>query len=403
MQTLLIDVSEHNGNIDWNQVKGHIDGAILRLGYGMDIASQDDKKWARNVSECERLNIPFGAYLYSYANTSDKARSEAQHALRLLSGHKLSYPVYYDLEERSIEGAAVSNAKIFGDIIEGAGYWCGVYYNPDWNNRVIKNQLSRFTIWGAAYGTNNGQPQSNAKPNFGEDIWQYTSKGSIPGIPGNVDLNQCYRDFPSEINGGGASSGSNPSTPTTPTTPSSTKYKVGDEVTFSTCYKSSTDPISKAISALSMVRNYGKITKIYPGTHNPYLIDNGLCFVNDGDIRGYHSGNTIAVDGKWGSATTTKAQQVFGCDTVDGVMSNQLSCYKNICAGIVGGIQWEDTKRSGSVLVKKMQAWMGKKQDGWIGPNFIKGLQSKMGTTQDGYFSNPSTCIRKFQEWLNNH
>ena len=78
-----------------------------------------------------------------------------------------------------------------------------------------------------------------------------------------------------------------------------------------------------------------------------------------------------------------------------------MSCYKGICAGIVGGIQWEDTKRSGSILVKKMQTWMGLTPDGWIGPKFITGLQAKMGTTQDGYFSNPSTCIRNFQEWLN--
>ena len=113
------------------------------------------------------------------------------------------------------------------------------------------------------------------------------------------------------------------------------------------------------------------------------------------------SGNKIDVDGKWGTDTTTKAQQVFGCDTVDGVISNQLSCYKGICVGIVGGIQWEDTKRSGSTLVKEMQAWLGLSQDGWIGPKFIIGLQAKMGTTQDGHFSNPSTCIKKFQEWLN--
>ena len=287
MERFLIDVSEHQGVIDWNQVKGHIDGVILRCGYGMDIASQDDKQWTRNVAECERLGIPFGVYLYSYATNADKARSEAQHVLRLIKGHKLSYPVYYDLEDKSIEGAAVANAKIFGDIIEAAGYWCGVYYNRDWHNRIVKGQLNRFTIWGAGYGSNNGQKQDNYKPGFGEDIWQYSSKGSVPGVSGNVDVNVCYRDFPAEIGGG-----STPAPAPQPTPTPTTKYKEGDHVVFSTCYASSTDPISKAIPASKMARNHGVITGIYPGTHNPYLLDKNLCFVNDGDIRGFYNGGS---------------------------------------------------------------------------------------------------------------
>ena len=202
MERFLIDVSEHQGVIDWEQVKDHIDGVILRCGYGMDIASQDDKQWARNVAECERLGIPYGVYIYSYATNTDRAKSEAQHVLRLIQGHKLSYPVYFDIEEPGTEGSAVANAIAFGDIIEAAGYWCGVYYNRNWHNNVIKGQLDRFTLWGAGYGTNNGQMQENYKPGFGEDIWQYSSKGSVPGISGGVDVNVCYRDFPAEITGG---------------------------------------------------------------------------------------------------------------------------------------------------------------------------------------------------------
>src|SRR5699024_2360648 len=105
-------------------------------------------------------------------------------------------------EQVGIEGAAVANAKIFGDLIEAAGFWCGVYYNKDWHNRVIKGQLDRFTRWAAGYGTNNGQMQGIYKPGFGEDMWQYTSVGKVNGISGNVDMNECYRDFPAEITGG---------------------------------------------------------------------------------------------------------------------------------------------------------------------------------------------------------
>lgn len=287
MERFLIDVSEHQGVIDWEQVKDHIDGVILRCGYGMDIASQDDKQWARNVAECERLGIPYGAYIYSYATNTDRAKSEAQHVLRLIQGHKLSYPVYFDMEEPGTEGAAVANAIAFGDIIEAAGYWCGVYYNRNWHNNVIKGQLDRFTRWGAGYGTNNGQKQDNYKPGFGEDIWQYSSKGSVPGISGGVDVNVCYRDFPAEIGGGSA-----PAPAPQPTPTPTTKYKEGDHVVFSTCYASSTDPISKAIPASKMARNHGVITGIYPGTHNPYLLDKNLCFVNDGDIRGFYNGGS---------------------------------------------------------------------------------------------------------------
>lgn len=287
MERFLIDVSEHQGVIDWEQVKDHIDGVILRCGYGMDIASQDDKQWARNVAECERLGIPYGVYIYSYATNTDRAKSEAQHVLRLIQGHKLSYPVYFDIEEPGTEGSAVANAIEFGDIIEAAGYWCGVYYNRNWHNNVIKGQLDRFTRWGAGYGTNNGQKQDNYKPGFGEDIWQYSSKGSVPGVSGNVDVNVCYRDFPAEIGGG-----STPAPAPQPTPTPTTKYKEGDHVVFSTCYASSTDPISKAIPASKMARNHGVITGIYPGTHNPYLLDKNLCFVNDGDIRGFYNGGS---------------------------------------------------------------------------------------------------------------
>ena len=82
MSLRVIDVSEHQGIIDWNRVKSQIDGAILRVGYGDNIASQDDWTWKRNADECTRLGIPFGAYIYSYATSMAQADSEAQHALR---------------------------------------------------------------------------------------------------------------------------------------------------------------------------------------------------------------------------------------------------------------------------------------------------------------------------------
>ncbi len=195
----IIDVSEHNGRIDWEQARKYIDGAIIRCGYGMDQKNQDDKYWKRNADECTRLGIPFGVYLYSYADTDTKSRSEAAHVLRCIKGYKLSYPVYYDLEEEK-EGTrrqAVRGARIFADIVEAAGYQVGIYANENWYKTIIGSALDKYTKWVAKYST-----KAPDVPNV--DIWQYTSSGNVPGLTGNggrVDVNYCYRDFVSEIAG----------------------------------------------------------------------------------------------------------------------------------------------------------------------------------------------------------
>lgn len=196
MKKTLIDVSEFQGEIDWEKVMHHIDGAILRCGYGIDCEEQDDEQFKHNADECTRLGIPFGVYLYSYAKTNMQAKMEADHVLRLIKPYKLSYPVYLDLEESGTADGAVERAIIFGDIIEKAGYWCGVYANLYWWEAILKKGLERFTKWVAQYYSKCEYTGTHL------DIWQYTSKGNVPGIKGNVDMNECYRDFPAEIMGG---------------------------------------------------------------------------------------------------------------------------------------------------------------------------------------------------------
>ena len=196
MKKILIDVSEHQGKIDWEKVKPQIDGAILRCGYGSDYTNQDDEQFKRNADECTRLGIPFGVYLYSYADSIEKAKSEAAHVLRLIKGYKLSYPVYLDLEESGTSEGAVERVIVFGDIIEKAGYWCGIYANLYWWEMILKKGLERFTKWVAQYNVACEYDGANL------DIWQYSSKGRIDGIGGNVDMNECYRDIPGEILGG---------------------------------------------------------------------------------------------------------------------------------------------------------------------------------------------------------
>lgn len=191
----VVDVSTWQGKINWDEAKKHVDGVIIRCGFGDDIGSQDDEQFLRNISECERLGIPHGVYLYSYATNEVHMQSEVNHILRLIKGRKLQFPVYVDLEDKMLR--PYFNADLFirmGEQIEKAGYWFGVYANLDWFRNTIRNSLDRFTRWVAQY--------NNSFDSYG-DMWQYTSQGTVPGIgSGNVDMNECYRDFPEEIAGG---------------------------------------------------------------------------------------------------------------------------------------------------------------------------------------------------------
>lgn len=183
-----IDVSKHQGKIDWNKVKAAgIDFAIIRCGYGSDQTNQDDAQWAYNVKECERLGIPYGVYLYSYANTMDKAKSEAQHTLRLLKGHRPSYPVYYDLEDKVVAGAGtsaiVNMANTYCSTLENAGYKAGIYASKSWwTSYLSSSSLNKYEKWVAQWN-------STCTYTGSYRLWQYTSDGSVPGISGRVDMN----------------------------------------------------------------------------------------------------------------------------------------------------------------------------------------------------------------------
>ncbi|WP_346917353.1 glycoside hydrolase family 25 protein [Clostridium sp.] len=194
-----IDVSHHQGVIDWTKVKSQIDYAILSVGYGDNITSQDDKQFHRNAKECVRLGIPFGIYIYSYAMDTKQAYSEAEHVLRMIKGYKLDYPIYYDLEDGPTTGKCSNKliadmAEVFCNAIEKAGYWSGIYANTSWfNNKLTDSRFNKWVKWVAQYNTlciYTGK----------HDMWQYASDGRVNGISGNVDVNHCYVDYPTLIN-----------------------------------------------------------------------------------------------------------------------------------------------------------------------------------------------------------
>lgn len=189
MSKLVIDVSEHQGVINWQQVKStDVQGVIIRCGFGDDTPTQDDSQWRRNADECTRLGIPFGTYVYSYATTMAQAESEARHALRCIKGYNMAYPVYLDLEEPGTQMGAVERARHFCGLIETAGYQCGIYASLNWWGNYLQG-LNQYTKWVAQY---NHQCDYNGPD---KDMWQYSSTGRVIGINGNVDMNECYRDF----------------------------------------------------------------------------------------------------------------------------------------------------------------------------------------------------------------
>lgn len=192
-----IDVSVHNGDIDWGKVKTDgIDFAILRAGYGK-LASQKDQKFEQNYKNAKAVNLPVGAYWYSYAMNENEARQEADVFLSVIKGKQFEMPVYFDLEEKKqfdLGKEKVSAImRAFLEKVESAGYFTGLYGSASsLTTHTADDIKSRYTIW-LAHWVN----QTNYSSAYA--IWQYSSKGKVAGINGNVDLDICYKDFPTVI------------------------------------------------------------------------------------------------------------------------------------------------------------------------------------------------------------
>lgn len=192
-----IDVSEHQGRIDWNAVKASgIDFAILRVGFGAPSwGGRVDYQFNRNISECERLGIPYGVYIYSYAFDNQQAADEASMVINCLSGHNPRLPVYYDLEDNSIiangrQTGIASRAHVFCNRISSAGYQPGIYANLNWFNNILTDSVFKSSSWDHWIAQYNSQCDYTGNYSF----WQYKSNGKVPGINGNVDMNYAYVD-----------------------------------------------------------------------------------------------------------------------------------------------------------------------------------------------------------------
>lgn len=236
-----------------------------------------------------------------------QAESEAQHALRCVKGYKLSYPIYLDLEHAGTEAGAVERAKRFGDIIEAAGYWCGIYANLNWWNNYLPG-LDRFTKWIAQYNSKCDYTGKN------KDMWQYTSGGRVAGIGGNVDMNECYRDLPKEIGGGS----------TTPSTPKPTPAPA---------------PASKTHTVQSGETLSGIAAK-YGTTYQHLAQINGI---NNPDL--IYAGQVLKIDG---AAAPAKTYTVQGGDTLSGIAARYGTTYQKLAQ--INGIINPDLIHPGQVI-----------------------------------------------------
>ena len=227
----IIDVSYHNGTIDFKKAKkAGIEGVIIRAGYGQN---NIDVKFHENIKGAIAAGLPVGIYWFSYAYNQALALKEAEFCLKAIKPYKISLPVFFDWEYDSMNyskkrGVAQTKSrittmtKIFCQKIKNAGYKAGYYLNNDYKlNWYDVSQLKGFYEWFARYTETK---QTNC------DLWQYTSTGKVDGISGNVDINYLNNENLLKSAAVVKPTTSKPSTKPSPAPKKKTVSQIADEV-----------------------------------------------------------------------------------------------------------------------------------------------------------------------------
>lgn len=191
-----IDVSSHQGKIDWESVKSSgIEFAIIRAGYGY---STTDERFERNITEALRVGLKVGVYWFSYALNEEDAVIEADFCHYKIQKYNVDFPVFYDFEYATEEyagrnGVSYTNAtrsaiiKAFCDRMKKYGHDSGIYTNLDYiRHRLDMKPLEEYPLWLADYSARDGQTELK------EFMRQTSSTGKVNGISGDVDLDECY-------------------------------------------------------------------------------------------------------------------------------------------------------------------------------------------------------------------
>lgn len=186
-----IDVSVHNGDIDFDKVRAAgYDYVIIRAGYGK-LASQKDKLFEQNYKRAKAAGLKVGCYWYSYAKTRDEALLEANVFAEIIAGKQFEMPVYYDIEESYQMRLADILIDTFCRRMEQLGYFAGYYISFSAENSYVSAPtMSRFTRWIADWRSTKRTDAVH---------WQSSDSGTVPGIKGNVDTDECVTDFETAI------------------------------------------------------------------------------------------------------------------------------------------------------------------------------------------------------------
>ncbi|UWP59255.1 GH25 family lysozyme [Ruminococcus gauvreauii] len=198
-----IDISAYQGNVNGRKIReAGIEFAIIRV---TDKNNKEDTAFKENYRQCSNAGISIGVYKFSYALSKSAAAAEAEKTLELIRDKKISCGVWLDLEwekQRQLGSKKLEEiAMTFLDTVQAAGYPCGIYCNTDWYKNVLPKSLKAYPLWLARYpAADNGTPNYSLKPGAGI-IWQYTSKGKVPGISGHVDRDISWVDLNSYFKG----------------------------------------------------------------------------------------------------------------------------------------------------------------------------------------------------------
>lgn len=197
--TMGIDVSKHNGNIDWNAVKNSgVSYVIIRCGYrgystGVLV---EDPKFHSNIKGAKAAGLKVGAYFFSQAVNEVEAVEEASMAIDLVKGYGLNYPLFLDVEGSGGRADGISRdmrtavCRTFCQTVQNSGISAGVYANKTWFTEKINTaNLTSYKLWLAQYAS---APTYTATR---YDLWQYSSKGRVSGISTNVDMNISYVNY----------------------------------------------------------------------------------------------------------------------------------------------------------------------------------------------------------------
>lgn len=197
----IIDVSKFQGTINWEKRKADgVEGAILRAVSTNSAGLYKDYTFETNYAECKRLDIPVGAYYYTYATNKAYADKELALFKSCLEGKKFELPIVLDVEDKSlttIGATALTDLRLYSlGTIQGWGMYAMWYTDLNFRrNHLVASRLAAYDYW-CRYWSNN-------KPSVAYGIWQYTSDGEVNGINGRVDLSRTDRDYPGIIKGAG--------------------------------------------------------------------------------------------------------------------------------------------------------------------------------------------------------